>query len=301
MHYSGLTYRPPFEANTLLLQVTKGCSHNACAFCTMYRNERFAVSPMSEIEEDLQEAASGTPYVTRVFLENGDPFALPVPQLMEIAEKIHEYLPCVETIAMYASIKNIRNKTDAELAALRASGINDLNIGVESGLDSALAAMNKGYTAEQAIYELKRLRSAGFDYGANVILGIAGSGRWKENARATAELLNETTPYLIFTGTLHSDPGCPLYDDLQGGAFVESSFGEYLDEEELLLSLLNLEDCLLFGLHPSNVVRMQGYLSRDKDAMLQEVRRTRMRLQPVLDQQPVRRGEGAIVMNYSDL
>ena len=252
---------------------------------------------MSEIEEDLQEAASETPYVTRVFLESGDPFALPAPQLMEIAEKIHEYLPCVETIAMYASIKNIRNKTDEELATLRAAGVNDLNIGVESGLDSALAAMNKGYTAEQALYELKRLRKAGIDYGANVILGIAGSGRWEENARATAELLNETTPYLIFTGTLHSDPGCPLYDDLQSGTFVENSFGEYLDEEELLLSLLDLENCLLFGLHPSNVVRMQGYLSRDKDAMLQEVRRTRMRLRPVLDQRPVRRGEGAIIMN----
>ena len=297
MHYSGLTYRPPFEANTLLLQVTTGCSHNACAFCTMYRNERFAVSPMSEIEEDLRETAAETPYVTRVFLENGDPFALPAARLLEISERIHEYLPCVETIAMYASIKNIRSKTDEELAALRTAGVNDLNIGVESGLDSALAAMNKGYTAAQALHELKRLRSAGIDYGANVILGIAGSGHWEENARATAELLNETTPYLIFTGTLHSDMGCPLYDDLQSGAFVESSFGEYLDEEELLLSLLNLENCLVFGLHPSNVVRMQGYLSRDKDAMLQEVRRTRIGLSPILKHRPIRRGEGAIVLN----
>ena len=297
MHYTGLTYRPPFEANTLLLQVTTGCSHNACAFCTMYRGTRFAASPMEEIEEDLREAAENTPYVTRVFLENGDPFALPADRLIAISEKIHAYLPCVETIAMYASVKNIRNKSDEELRRLRALGVNDLNIGVESGLDSALAAMNKGYTAEQAAYELKRLRAVGVDYGANVSLGVAGSGRWEENARATAELLNETTPYLIFTGTLHSDRGCPLYDDLRSGAFTENTFGEYLDEEELLLSLLDIEGCLLFGLHPSNVVRMQGYLSRDKDAMLQEVRWTRMRLRPVLDQRPVRRGEGAIIMN----
>ena len=88
MHDSGLTYRPPFEANTLLLQVTTGCSHNACAFCTMYRDVRFSASPMSEIEEDLREAAAETPYVTRVFLENGDPFALPAGQLAEISEKI---------------------------------------------------------------------------------------------------------------------------------------------------------------------------------------------------------------------
>lgn len=278
-----------------MLQVTSGCSHNRCAFCTMYRDVPFAVSPIEEIEEDLQEAADETPYVTRVFLENGDPFALPAIRLFEIAEKIREYLPCVETIAMYASVKNIRSKSDAELKRLRELGINDLNIGVESGLDRALAAMNKGYTAEQALYELKRLRSVGLDYGANVILGIAGSGHWAENARATAELLNETTPYLIFTGTLHSDAGCPLYDDLQSGAFIESSFGEYLDEEELLLSLLNLDNCLLFGLHPSNVVRMQGYLQRDKEQMLLQIRKVRERMQARLDQRLVRHGEGAII------
>ena len=295
MHYTGTIYRPPFEARSLLLQVTTGCSHNKCSFCTMYRDEPFRVEPLEQIEEDLAEARQYVPNVTRVFLENGDPFALSADRLEQIAVMIHAYLPRVETIAMYASIKNVIGKSDEELRRLRNLGINELNIGVESGLDEALAYMNKGYTAAQAKYELNRLKSAGIDYGANIILGCAGPERRHENAAATAALLNETKPYLIFTGTIHSDPGCPLYEDMQSGRFVESTFGEYLDEEEELLELLNLTDCYLFGLHPSNIVTMHGNLPEDKEAMLALIRKRREKLANRLDERPVRYGEGAVL------
>ena len=294
MHYTGTIYRPPFEARALLLQVTTGCSHNRCSFCTMYRDERFRMEPLEQIEEDLEEAREYVPGVTRVFLENGDPFALSADRLEQIAVMIQAYLPKVETIAMYASIKNVIGKTDEELRRLRTLGINELNIGVESGLDEALAYMNKGYTAEQAVYELKRLGAAGIVYGANIILGCAGAERRHENAAATAALLNETDPYLIFTGTIHSDPGCPLHEDIQAGRFVESTFGEYLDEEEELLKLLDLTDCYLFGLHPSNIVRMHGNLPEDKEVMLELIRKRRDQLAGRLNDKPVRYGEGAV-------
>ena len=295
MHYTGTIYRPPFEARSLLLQVTTGCSHNKCSFCTMYRDEPFRVEPLEQIEEDLAEARQYVPNVTRVFLENGDPFALSADRLEQIAVMIHAYLPRVETIAMYASIKNVIGKSDEELRRLRNLGINELNIGVESGLDEALSYMNKGYTAAQAKYELNRLKSAGIDYGANIILGCAGPERRHENAVATAALLNETKPYLIFTGTIHSDLGCPLYEDMQSGRFVESTFGEYLDEEEELLERLDLTDCYLFGLHPSNIVTMHGNLPEDKAAMLELVRKRREELANRLDERPVRYGEGAVL------
>ena len=166
---------------------------------------------------------------------------------------------------------------------------------MESGLDEALKIMNKGYTAEEVIYELKRLKTAGMDYGANIIFGATGSGRQEDNARTTAKLLNETKPYLIFTGTIHADAGCPLYDELKSGAFVEKTFEEYLDEEELLLSLLDLDDCLYFGLHPPNVVPMQGYLLEDKDVLMGEIWRKRKQLGKRLKERPRRGGEGAIV------
>ena len=296
MKYTGTTFRPPFEANSLLLQVTAGCSHNRCSFCTMYRDTPFAVEPIEQIRTDLAEARAYVPGAKRVFLENGDPFALSADRLAEIAEAVHEFLPAVETIAMYASINNIRTKTDEDLVRLRGLGINELNIGVESGLDEALALMNKGYDSREALFQLGRLRSAGMDYGANVIFGGAGAGKTRENAAATADLINKTDPYLIFTGTIHADPGCPLYDDMQTGKFAEPSIGEHIDEEELFLQELEVDNCLYFGLHPSNVVRMQGCLSRDKQAMLDEVENTRKRLKHRLDEVPARYGEGAVLL-----
>ena len=146
MHMYGQNYRPPFEAQSLLLQVTTGCSHNACAFCAMYRQTRYTESPLHEIESDLYEAARYLPNATRVFLENGDAFGLPAERLLEVAELIHKYLPNVTTIGAYASIKNIIPKTDDELKALAEAGYAHINIGLESGLDDVLAYLKKGTT-----------------------------------------------------------------------------------------------------------------------------------------------------------
>ena len=288
-------FRPPFEAASLLLEVTHGCSHNACAFCTMYRGVPFQLEPMERVEECVRTAAVRRPGVKRVFLEHGDAFALSAERLIRIAELIHAYLPRVEMIAMYASIKNIASKSDDDLERLREAGIGDLNVGVESGLDEALRWMNKGYTAAQARHELLRLKRAGIPWGANVILGAAGPALRSENAIATAELLSATQPNLIFTGTLHADPGCPLYEAIKSGAFAESTFGEYFDEEETLIERLELDDCVFFGLHPSNVVTMEGRLPQDKDRLLAELRDERDYLRARLDRRPVRASEGAII------
>lgn len=288
-------FRPPFEAASLLLEVTHGCSHNACAFCTMYRGVPFQLEPMERVEECVRTAAVRRPGVKRVFLEHGDAFALSAERLIRIAELIHTYLPRVEMIAMYASIKNIASKSDDDLERLREAGIGDLNVGVESGLDEALRWMNKGYTAAQARHELLRLKRAGIPWGANVILGAAGPALRSENAIATAELLSATQPNLIFTGTLHADPGCPLYEAIKSGAFAESTFGEYFDEEETLIERLELDDCVFFGLHPSNVVTMEGRLPQDKDRLLAELRDERDYLRGCLDRRPVRASEGAII------
>ena len=199
---------------------------------------------------------------------------------------------------MYASVRNIMTKTDEELAKLRSAGINELNVGVESGLDEALAYMNKGYTAEEALHALMRLKKAGIDYGANIILGCASRERRRENALKTAELLNRTEPYLIFTGTIHADHGCPLYEDMKNGVFAENTIGEYLEEEEILLEALEKKHCFLFSLHPSNIVRMQGFLDRHGEEMLAYLRKRKSELTDVLDQIPARAGEGGITGLY---
>ncbi|MBQ3305526.1 MAG: radical SAM protein, partial [Clostridia bacterium] len=142
MSLTGMVYRPPYEANSLLLQVTQGCSHNKCTFCYMYPDVPFSVCPLEQVEADIEEATRYCPDVERVFLEHGDAFVLSADRLIQIADAIHARLPRVKTIAMYASIQNIKTKTDEELRQLRDTGIHGLDIGVESGLDAAMTYMN---------------------------------------------------------------------------------------------------------------------------------------------------------------
>ena len=295
MNMTGVVYRPPYEANSLLLQVTLGCSHNKCTFCYMYPDVQFKVCPMEEVEADIDEATHYCPNVKRVFLEHGDAFVLSAEKLLRIADAVHQKLPKVEAIAMYASIQNIKTKTDEELHQLRNAGIHGLDIGVESGLDAALTYMNKGQTAAEAREQLLRLAEAGMDYSFNAILGCGGAELWQENADATADLINAVQPHLLFIGSLHAQPGCRLYQDMRSGAFKECTIGQLLDEQERLIRRLNLKDTYYFGSHPSNLVPMQGRLPDQKQDMIEAVQETREQLRAHLDEFPVRGGEGSIL------
>jgi radical SAM superfamily enzyme YgiQ (UPF0313 family) len=298
MNYTGPVFRPPFEANSLLLQVTVGCSHNACTFCTMYRDTCFQVAPMEQIEQDLQEAKKLYGSVRRIFLVNADPFVLSADRLKAIALKINEVFPEIETIAAYASVKNIIDKTDEELKELRALKINELNIGIESGLDDVLHHLNKGFTLEEARTQLQRLNKAGLDFSANIILGAAGEKNSLDHARASAKLLNEVKPYLIFLATLHVDAGSPLYEELKAGKFIENTLGGNLNEEIELLKLLNLNNCVFFGLHTSNVVPVIGKLPLDKDNMLKLLEKGKKSLpEKVLNSRPAKGYEGAAIID----
>ena len=216
-------------------------------------------------------------------------------RLLQIADAIHAKLPKVETIAMYASIRNIRHKTDDELRRLSACGVGGLDIGVESGLDAALQYMNKGHTAEEAREQLLRLTDAGIDYSFNAILGCGGAELWRENADATAALINAVQPHLLFIGTLHAQPGCKLYEDMKNGTFKECTYSQLLDEQERLISGLELKDTIYFGSHPSNIVPMQAHLPEHKQEMIEVVREKREQLCCQLNGYPERGGEGSIL------
>ncbi|MCH3942193.1 MAG: radical SAM protein [Atopobiaceae bacterium] len=297
MHYTGQIYRPPFEAASLLVQATVGCSHNACTFCTMYHGTKFQTARMEDIEADLREAAAEYPFIQRVFLVNADAFVLSADRLAAIAEKAHEYLPKVKTIGMYASVKNVIGKTDEELAHLHELGIDGLNIGLESGLDEVLAHLNKGFTVEEARTQLARLRKAGINYSLNIMLGAAGSELWEKNAIANARILNETQPSLVFTALLHVDPGAPLLDEVKAGTFREDTLGQYVTEELEMLRGLELEDATFYGLHTSNVIPVQGILPRDKDALVKRLEDGLARIpERYLDSHPEKGYEGISIL-----
>jgi radical SAM superfamily enzyme YgiQ (UPF0313 family) len=298
MTYTGPVFRPPFEANSLLLEVTVGCSHNACTFCTMYRGTQFRVSPMEQIEKDLLEAKRNYGSVRRIFLVNADPFVLSARQLKAIAEKINEVFPDVETIAMYASVKNIIGKTDEELRQLRELKINELNIGIESGLDEVLHHLNKGFTLEEARTQLKRLGDAGIDFSANIIIGAGGMEKSMEHAAASAALLNEVKPYLIFLATLHVDEGSPLYEEKKAGGFVENTLGQNIAEEIEFLKKLKLDGTAFFGLHTSNVIPVSGTLPQDQEKLIARLERGMASIpQRVLDSRPEKGYEGMALID----
>ncbi|ACL04704.1 Radical SAM domain protein [Desulfatibacillum aliphaticivorans] len=271
MKYEGTTYRPPVECDSMLLQVTVGCSHNECTFCNMYRDVKFRVSSMEEIESDLQEARGIYPKAERVFLVNGDAFVLKADALKAIAEKILEYFPECRNIGMYASIKNIRNKTDAELAELRKLKINDFHVGVESGMDSVLEHLKKGHTVKDAVHHLNRLTNAGIQYATSLMLGAAGAGKGAENAEKTADLLNQVRPSLIWLGTMGVFKTVPLYQDILSGSFTLPTELEVLEEEKALIKSIAHDDVLLQANHPTNLVSMFGRLPRDREKMIDHI------------------------------
>ena len=271
MQYEGTTYRPPPEADSLLLQVTVGCAHNRCRFCDMYRDVSFRRIPMDQIEADLRQARGIYPKAERIFLVNGDAFVLRAERLNEIAEKIKTVFPECRTITMYASIGNIQSKSDQDLLELRRQGINDLYVGIESGWDKVLTRINKGHPTAEAKHQLDRLHRAGINHIANLMLGVAGSGSGRENARITADFLNQTRPGLIWVGTLGIFEGTELYADMQQGSFVPATEMEILEEEKTLIEGIELENVLFYGVHPTNTVRISGKLPQDKQNMIAQI------------------------------
>jgi len=271
MQYEGTTYRPPPEADTPLLQVTVGCAHNRCTFCNMYRDVNFRVISMDRVENDLKEIHYIFNRVERFFLVNGDAFVLSVRQLKQIAEKINKIFPECQTISMYASIRNIQTKTDAELRELKDLGINDLYIGVESGSDTVLSNINKGNTVAEAKIALQRITEAGIDHISNVILGAAGANKGLENAEATAAFINETQPKMIWMGSLAVFKGTELYNEIQSGLFKQATEMEILQEEQAFIQQLKLENVRILGQHPTNTIPIGGVLPGDKQKMIQMI------------------------------
>ena len=188
MHYTGTIWRPPYEAESLLLEFTAGCTHHKCKFCTLYSDLpfHFQMSPIKDIESDLLESKENPAPIKRVFLTGANPFALKTEKLLEIASLIHQYLPTVTSIGCFARITDSVQKTDEELKSLHRAGFNGLTIGVETADNNALAFMRKGYTSKEILTQCKRLETAEIEYGFFYLSRIRSLSRnlsWKLERR----------------------------------------------------------------------------------------------------------------------
>lgn len=287
MHYTGTIWRPPYEADSLLLEVTAGCTHHKCKFCTLYGDLpfKFRMSSMEDIESDLLEAQvlRTNPHskmlirlqgkeepepIQRVFLTGANPFVLKTEKLLKIASLIHKYFPSVNSIGCFARITDSGSKTDEELHRLRQAGYNGLTIGVETGDDTALSFMHKSYTSKDIIIQCKRLERAGIEYGFFYLTGISGKGQGETGAKVSAEIFNQLHPFLIGPNMLTIYPESELYQEIQNGNWEEE--GELEKYRELRTLVKNLNISTYFAaMGASNAFQLRGRLPEDKDKLLE--------------------------------
>jgi radical SAM superfamily enzyme YgiQ (UPF0313 family) len=268
MHYEGNIIRPPSEADSILLQVTVGCSRNKCTFCGTYLGERFRIKPDSIIMEDIEFAARYCGRQRRVFLCDGDALIIPQKRLLQILQAIQERLPWVTRVGVYANAKSLKMKTLEELRTLKTHGLGIAYMGLESGDDLTLKKINKGAAAEDMIAMGKKARAAGIKLSITVLLGIAGRDRSRIHAAETGRVLSAIDPEYVGALSLMLIPGTPLFDDYQAGRFPLIEPHELLAELRMMIAGTNLSRGLFHANHASNYLPIRARLPRDKEAVL---------------------------------
>ena len=270
LHFDGQIWRPPYEANSQLLQVTSGCTWNKCKFCSLYHGTSFRMSPISEIEEDLNVIRQWQPRARRLYLTGANPFALSYNKLMDIAILLRKYLPDMVSFGMFARVTDIAPKSVEELKNLRHMKLDNINIGIETAHDETLDRMNKGYHASDILGQLSKLDEAGIRYNVFYLNGLGGKGRGIESAIDTANVLNQLHPCIINIVSLTIFPESQLYQEVLDGKFIEEPEIERLMEMRTFIDRLNIRVNLL-GHHVSNTVPITGALPDDRTAILREL------------------------------
>ena len=271
MRYYGSVYRPPSEAYSLIVQVTYGCSHNTCAFCSMYKAKKFELRPMEEILEDFDLARQAYSKVGRIFLADGDALVRKAEDLYVILDTIRELFPECERVTSYASPTSIRVRTDEELQTLRAKGLTMVYLGLESGCDEVLTFMRKGHTAADIVEMGQKVRRNGIALSVTAITGLGGPELLEEHAIKTAEAFNAMNPEYIGMLTLMVEEGTPLYDWVHEGTFRLLTQEQVLEETKLLVEHLDTPGSVFRKNHASNYLVLKGTLNEDREEMLAQI------------------------------
>ena len=276
MHYEGMIYRPPSEAYSLILQVTVGCAHNSCTFCTMYKDKKFHIKNIQEIEEDLRESAVYyADRKIRIFLADGDALALSCGKLIEIMNMCRKYLPKTERITCYGASQDILRKTKDELCALHDAGLEMIYLGAESGNDEILEHIKKGVTAAEYVEAADRLSVTGIKLSVTLISGIGGRRLLKEHALDSARLISRMKPEYLGFLTLLLEPGAPMLEEVKLGKMQLLTPAQAAEEMSLFLSNIDSEGTVFRSNHASNYISLAGTLNRDIPKMLAQIEQSR--------------------------
>ena len=271
MRYQGPIYRPPSEADSLLIQATVGCPHNKCTFCMVYKSgPRFKIRPVEEIKADLLDARRQYGETVRtLFLPAGNTIAMPTHQLAEVCRTARDLFPALERITVYGSSQYIHQKGLKALKVLADAGLDRIHVGLESGDDTILKALRKGTHSQEQIEAGQWVKAAGIELSLYVILGIGGRQRSEAHARQTAEVLNAIDPHYIRLRTFVPKVNTPLLEDVQSGRFqMLGPFGVIREAARLIRDLK--VSSRLASDHYTNYINLHGRLPEDRDRLLAE-------------------------------
>lgn len=272
MRYEGPIYRPPSEADSLLIQATIGCPHNRCTFCMVYKNgPRYRVRPVDDIKEDMLEAKKiYGPHVRTMFLPAGNTIAMKTEDLAEVCSFAKMTFPTIDRITVYGSSQFIHKKGPIQLERLAKAGLGRIHVGIESGDDVVLRRIRKGTHARQQIEAGRWVMAAGIELSLYVILGIGGRERTREHAEETARVINEIAPDFVRLRTFVPKINTPLLEDVEAGRFEILTPHGVLEETKALLEGLTIVTTLTSD-HYTNYINLYGRLPEDKPRLLDQI------------------------------
>ncbi len=270
MRYIGAVYRPPSEAESLIIQATLGCSHNKCSFCGSYQDKRFKIRSLEEIRSDLKDCAYMGP-IRRVFLADGDALCIPQKRLVEILKSVKEILPSVERVGVYGNARDILRKSVEELKQLKALNLKIIYLGVETGDPELLVKICKGATYEKLVEAARRVKDAGILCSVTVLLGIGGVEHSQRHAKATAKILTDMDPDYVGALSVITVPGTPLHDEYMAGKFKVPEPFELIMELRTMIAESRFTNCVFRSNHASNYLPVKATLPRDRQEILRAI------------------------------
>ncbi len=282
MKYEGMIFRPPSEADSLILQVTVGCSYNRCTFCGAYRGKSFRIKSFDEVKEDVDEVSSYGRRIQRVFLADGDALILPQEDLLRILDYLKLKLKGLERVGIYANAKDILRKRVEELKALKERGLGILYLGLESGDPEVLKRIKKNARVDQLLRAAGRVKESGILLSVTVILGLGGVERSQIHAKATANVLSEMDPDFVGALSLMIVPGTPIAEEIETGKLILPTPFGLIQELETMIEHSHFTQCFFASNHASNYLPLRIRLPHEKEDALRRIHEVLRRKDPAL-------------------
>lgn len=271
VHYDEPVFRPPGEANSVIIQATLGCSWNRCAFCEMYTSKQFKLRSQAEVFSDIKALSGFYKGAKKIFLADGNAFVLSANKLKVLLEQINLCFGRIQRVSAYALPKDILNKTDDELQELRLLGLRLLYVGIETGDEELLRLINKGETYNSILKGVLKAHKAGIDTSIMIINGLGGEQYYEQHALHSAKIINEINPKFLSTLTLSLPLGVEHYTKRFKGVYNQQTIAELLKELKLFVQHIRADNVIYRSDHVSNNLVLKGVLSKDNEKLIQTI------------------------------